>query len=185
MLEAFKYFKNDNAETADSVTLTYEERKKSRHRTKTKAGKELGWFIERGHVLEDREVLECTDGTLIRVIAAEESVSEVTSDDARALMRAAYHLGNRHMPLQVGEGFLRYQHDHVLDEMVVGLGLKVDHAHAPFHPENGAYSHSAENGSHEHSHSYTSPDGRHSHSHSHSHTSHSSSSASSSSHTVK
>lgn len=151
MLEAFKYLKQENTDYADSVTLTYEERKKSRHRTQTSKGEELGWFLDRGHVLEDGEVLECSNGALVKVIAAEESVSEVTSDNAHALTRVAYHLGNRHVPLQVSPGFLRFQHDHVLDDMVRGLGLDVAHAHKPFHPENGAYSHGTH---HDHDHEH-------------------------------
>lgn len=142
MLEAFKYFKAENIAVTDKVVLTYEERKKSRHRTHTLSGKEIGWFVERGHVLEHGEILECKSGELIEVVAAEESVSDATATDAHTLMRAAYHLGNRHVPLQVGEGFLRYQRDHVLDDMVKGLGLSIGHVSKPFHPENGAYSHS-------------------------------------------
>ncbi len=150
MLEAFKFLKTD-VQASEAVVLTYEERKKSRHRTATQSGKDLGWFLERGHVLEDGEVLECNDGTLVQVCAAEEAVSEVVSDDAFALMRAAYHLGNRHVPLQIGEGFLRYQHDHVLDDMVRGLGLEVTNACKGFHPENGAYHGS---GGHHHHHDH-------------------------------
>lgn len=153
MLEAFKINKKENISVTDSVILTYEERKKSRHRTHTSSGVELGWFLERGHVLEHGEILECNNGELIEIVAADESVSEVISDNTLALTRAAYHLGNRHVPLQVGNGFLRYLHDHVLDDMVTGLGLTVTFAKKPFHPENGAYSHASS--SHEHSHTHS------------------------------
>ena len=132
-----------------SVVLTFEERKKSRHKTTTECGKEFGWFLERGIVLTDGDVLKTKTAELIKVIAAKESVSEVHSDSAHALMRAAYHLGNRHVPLQVEPKLLRYQHDHVLDDMVRGLGLKVAPAQSPFQPENGAYS-----GGNSHSHSH-------------------------------
>lgn len=155
MLEAFKILKQENISATDSVVLSYEERKKSRHKTKTASGQELGWFLDRGHVLEHGEVLECSDGTLIEVFAAEESVSEVVSDNAFSLTRVAYHLGNRHVPLQVGEGYLRYQHDHVLDDMVRGLGLAVTFANKPFHPENGAYGHSSGGHAHEHHHEHS------------------------------
>lgn len=154
MLEAYRFHKSHSSPAQDTVVLTYEERKKSRHRTSTVSGKELGWFLDRGHVLGDGETLECTSGELITVIAAEESVSEVISDDAFALTRVAYHLGNRHVPLQVGEGFLRYQHDHVLDDMVKGLGLEVTYARKPFHPENGAYSHGTNSHGHHHHHEH-------------------------------
>lgn len=156
MLEAFSLKNSAVVDAWDTVVLGYEERKKSRHCTRTSKGEELGWFLERGHVLEDGEVLECSSGVLIKIIAAEESVSEVISDDVHALMRAAYHLGNRHVPLQVGKGFLRFLHDHVLDDMVRGLGLEVSHSHKAFHPENGAYSHGnhAAEGTHSHHHDH-------------------------------
>lgn len=142
MLEAFKLQDKDlQREADDAVTLFYEERKKSRHRTKTNQGIELGWFLERGRVLQHGEYLSCSDHTLVKIVAADESVSDVSADGAQKLTQAAYHLGNRHVPLQVGEGYLRYLRDHVLDEMMQALGLQVTHGHKPFQPENGAYAH--------------------------------------------
>lgn len=139
MLEAFEITVDVAAADYD-VVVTFEERKKSRYKlTTTTTGDDLGWFLERGHVLAHGEFLKCSNGQTVRVIAAEESVSEITSPDTLLLTRAAYHLGNRHVPLQIGSDFLRYQHDHVLDEMVRGLGLDVKQSDKPFHPENGAY----------------------------------------------
>ena len=86
-------------------------------------------------------ILRAESGLLVKVIAAKENVSIVYSDDKVLLMRACYHLGNRHVPLQVSDDFLRYQKDHVLDEMVVGLGLEVSHEQSSFEPESGAYAH--------------------------------------------
>ena len=86
---------------------------------------------------------------VIGIEAASEDVSTVHHEDPVMLARAAYHLGNRHVPLQVGDGWLRYQHDHVLDDMVRGLGLAVKTETAPFEPEAGAYG-----GGHGHSHSH-------------------------------
>ncbi|WP_045856683.1 urease accessory protein UreE [Teredinibacter purpureus] len=149
MLEAYEIKKDLEANDLE-VVVTYEERKKSRHKVKTAQGIDLGWFLERGHVLEHGEFLQCKSGEVVRVIAAQESVSEVVSQNVLLLTRAAYHLGNRHVPLQIGEGFLRFLHDHVLDDMVRGLGLSVSHAHKPFHPENGAYHGSG--GHHHHDH---------------------------------
>jgi len=149
MLEAFEWVKESSA-IDDEVVVTYEERKKSRHKLTTRNGVELGWFLDRGHVLADGECLRCSDGKIIRVTAAEEAVSEVHSRDALLLTRVAYHLGNRHVPLQIGEGFLRYQHDHVLDDMVEGLGLPVESCKRPFHPENGAYHGSGGHHAHHH-----------------------------------
>ncbi len=149
MLEAYKKIPRADSDSLQ-VVLTYDERKKSRHLTQTVCGKSLGWFLERGHVLADGEGLLCSDGTVVKVVAAPESVSEVISNDPHALTRAAYHLGNRHVALQIGENFLRYQHDHVLDDMVRGLDLEVSHQNKPFDPEPGAYHSSGH--SHEHHH---------------------------------
>jgi urease accessory protein len=66
------------------------------------------------------------------------------------MQRACYHLGNRHVPLQVSEGWIRYLKDHVLDDMVVSLGLTITHEHAPFEPEVGAYHHSHQHSGHHH-----------------------------------
>jgi urease accessory protein len=76
---------------------------------------------------------------VIEIVAAREVVSVVTSNDPLQLARAAYHLGNRHVSVQIGPGWLRYQHDHVLDDMVRGLGLPVRQDTLPFEPEAGAY----------------------------------------------
>lgn len=130
---------HEGGETLE-VVLTFEERQKSRHRTHTSCGQELGWYVERGRVLEQNDVLKCQDGTLVKIIAAKEKVSNVRATTALLLLRAAYHLGNRHVPLQVNENFLRYQQDHVLDQMLEGLGLSVEHGEHAFQPENGAYS---------------------------------------------
>jgi len=85
---------------------------------------------------------------VVQINAAPETVSTVTSDCHHALARACYHLGNRHVPLQVEREFLRYQHDHVLDEMIIGLGLSVKVEEAPFEPEAGAYKSAAGHGHH-------------------------------------
>lgn len=150
MLQAYeKMGPSADLEATDRVVVTFDDRKKSRHRVTTEKGVVLGWFLERGHVLADGELLKCSDGTLVRVTAADETVSDVRSDDPLLMMRAAYHLGNRHVPLEVGDGYLRYQHDHVLDDMVHGLGLAVTAGQKPFNPENGAYHGS---GGHHHHH---------------------------------
>ena len=118
----------------------------------------MALFLPRGRVLRGGDRLLSRDGTVVGIEAAPESVSTVRARDGRQLARGAYHLGNRHVPLQVGDGFLRYQHDHVLDEMVRTLGLDVVAETAPFEPEGGAYS----GGGHSHGHT-------HSHGHGHRH----------------
>jgi urease accessory protein len=139
MLEAFEIAKQPPRDCAMEVVLTFAERQKSRYKTTTVCGKELGWFIERGVVLQNGDFLQCKTGEIIHVAAAAEDVSEVRSDNQLLLTRAAYHLGNRHVPLQIGAGFLRYLRDHVLDDMVRGLDLNVEHKRQQFQPENGAY----------------------------------------------
>src|SRR5690606_2472728 len=114
-------------------------RQKSRLSAALDSGESIGLFLPRGSVLRDGTLLRTTNGNVIRVKAAPEQVSTVSSEDAHLLTRVAYHLGNRHVPLQVSPGFLRYQHDHVLDDMVRQLGATPRLECAPFEPEGGAY----------------------------------------------
>ncbi len=143
------------------ICLPFDERKKSRLRTVTTNGEEMGLMLPRGQILRHGTLLKDESGRVIEVQAAKEFVSTVFSKDVLLLTRAAYHLGNRHVPLQIGAGWLRYQHDHVLDSMVTGLGLQVITAEQPFEPEDGAYA-----GGHSHGHSH--PHG-HGHDHHHQH----------------
>jgi urease accessory protein len=139
--------------TADAtLVLPFQLRSKSRLRTALDTGEEVGLLLERGIVLRDGDLLLADDGRVIRIVAAPETVSTVHSQDARTLMSASYHLGNRHVALQIGAGWLRYQHDHVLDEMIRGLGLNVEVEEAPFEPEAGAYSGHSPLAPHSHSH---------------------------------
>ncbi|HSS71557.1 MAG TPA: urease accessory protein UreE [Casimicrobiaceae bacterium] len=121
------------------LPLPFELRQKSRLRTALASGEEVGLFLERGTVLRGGDCLEGDDGRIVRVVAAPEALMEVVSEDARALARAAYHLGNRHTPVEVGESWLRFAADHVLSEMLIGMGLAVNTLSAPFEPEAGAY----------------------------------------------
>jgi urease accessory protein len=134
------------------LVLPFQLRSKSRVRTALENGEEVGLVLERGSILRGGDFLLAEDGRVVAVVAAPERVSTVQSQDPHALLRAAYHLGNRHVALQIGNGWVRYQHDHVLDEMVKGLGLEVTIEDAPFEPEAGAYGgHTAMMG-HGHSH---------------------------------
>ena len=121
------------------LTLPFQMRSKSRLRTTLDSGEEVGLVLERGSVLRGGDLLLADDGRVIGIVAAAESVSTVRASDPWQLARASYHLGNRHVALQIGQGWVRYQHDHVLDEMVRGLGLDVVVEAAPFEPEAGAY----------------------------------------------
>lgn len=122
------------------VVLAYDQRKKSRLRAESVCGEAIGFFLPRGTVLRQDDFFRSEQGRYVKIIAASETVSEVIANDALQLMRAAYHLGNRHVPLQIEQHWLRYQSDHVLDDMVEGLGLSVTHKEATFEPEGGAYS---------------------------------------------
>jgi len=122
-----------------SLTLPLEKRIKSRLHVTLDNGEEAGVFLERGETLQDGDVLRSEEGRLVEICAAKENVSCVKCDDALLLARACYHLGNRHVPLQIEAEQICYLHDHVLDDMLRGLGLVVQVLDAPFEPESGAY----------------------------------------------
>ena len=138
-----------------SLTLAYDFRKRSRQRVKLDDGRPVALLLPRGTLLRNGDRLRLGESEVVLVKAAPESVSTVTAADLVQLARVAYHLGNRHVPLQVGPGWLRYQHDHVLDAMVQGLGATVTPELAPFEPEGGAHSGAAEAHGHAHSHHHT------------------------------
>jgi len=123
----------------DVVTLPYESRQKSRLLLKTDGGTKIGLFLPRGQVLRKGSVLTGPDHYRVLVDAAPESLSVVRTDDALQFAKACYHLGNRHVALQILPGELRFLTDHVLDHMLAGLGLTVTHEVLPFEPEQGAY----------------------------------------------
>lgn len=122
-----------------TLTLPFDARQKSRLLTRLDSGEPAGLFLPRGTVLRGGDRLRAADGRVVRVRAAREAVSTAGTPGSLLLVRAAYHLGNRHVPLQIGIGWLRYQRDHVLDAMVASFGLEVAHEEVPFEPEGGAY----------------------------------------------
>lgn len=138
MLEVHEVLQESLA-ASEQLVLPFELRQRSRLRATTASGTELALLLPRGTVLRDGDRLRAVNGLIIAVQAATESVSTVRSDDVTQFARVCYHLGNRHVPLQVGAGWLRYLADHVLDQMVTELGLVVVHEQAAFEPEAGAY----------------------------------------------
>ena len=150
-----------HAEAAATLTLSFERRARSRQRVTLDDGTEALLLLPRGTVLRGGDVLAGPQGLAVRVCAAPEEVSTAASADAATLLRGAYHLGNRHIAVQLGAGWLRYLHDHVLDDMLRRLGLEVGFAQLPFEPEAGAYGPGAVSG-HTHGHA----DG-HDHDHDH------------------
>ena len=121
------------------LILPFELRQKSRLRTTVASGEEIGLFLPRGTLLRNGDCLQADDGRVVRVEAAAEELIEVRCADSDALTRAAYHLGNRHTPVQVGAGWLRLAADDVLAAMLRGLGANVQAVRAAFEPEAGAY----------------------------------------------
>jgi urease accessory protein len=121
------------------LRLPFDLRQKSRQRATLASGEEVAIELPRGQVLRGGDWVVASDGRVIEVVAAVESILHVECDSAQALARAAYHLGNRHVPVQVGEGWLRIAADHVLARMLEGLGARLTPMQAAFEPEAGAY----------------------------------------------
>ncbi len=138
-----------------TLTLAYERRIISRQRVALDDGSDAGLFLPRGTVLYAGDILRAETGELVLIQAALEQLSTVYCDDLLLFARVCYHLGNRHVPVQITAGVIRYQHDHVLDEMVHLLGLNICVESASFQPEAGAYagqthSHAVHSHTHEH-----------------------------------
>ena len=145
------------ARADDSLTLPFELRQRSRLVAESDAGRQIVLQLPRGGVLRHGALLRVSDGSVLEIRAAKESLSAVESSNPVELLRAAYHLGNRHVALQIEPRGLRYLHDHVLDDMLIGLGLAPRALHAPFEPEHGAYGHGAPHpthGPHDHDHDH-------------------------------
>src|SRR5712672_2181696 len=123
-------------EVRGQLRLPFDSRQKSRLLTRLASGEEVGLKLPRGEILRGGDLVTASDGRVIEVIAEPEKLLQI---ETKELAKIAYHLGNRHVPVQVAEDFLRIAEDHVLEEMVRKLGAKVSHVEAPFEPEAGAY----------------------------------------------
>jgi len=153
MIELTQIIDTD-AEPGAYLTLPIDQRVRSRLRVTLDDGRDAGLFLPRGTLLRGGDRLDGKDGIVVEIIAAKETVTTVHCDDLAHLARAAYHLGNRHVPLQVEQGWLRYLHDHVLDDMLRQMGLEPVVEQAPFEPEAGAYQQAAHGHHHPHTHSH-------------------------------
>jgi urease accessory protein len=136
----------------DRLHLPFELRQKSRLRAQLASGEEVALSLPRGEVLRGGDLLLASDGRVVEVIARPERLLHVQCDSPQALARAAYHLGNRHVPVQVGDGWLRLAADHVLEQMLKGLGARISPVEAPFEPEAGAYGGHTHGGTSYHTH---------------------------------
>jgi urease accessory protein len=138
---------------AATVTLDWDLRQKSRFEATDSLGRSVGVFLPRGMVVRGGDVLVAEDGSLIRVQAAPQSVLRITACTAHGspfdLTRAAYHLGNRHVPIELRPDYLHIEPDHVLADMLRAMHLIVNPVDAPFEPESGAYSSHGGYASHE------------------------------------
>jgi urease accessory protein len=132
---------------APTLTLAFDDRRKSRLAATLDNGEEIALLLPRGTVLRDGDVLVADDGGLVRVVAAPEAVLVVRAKDTLTLTRAAYHLGNRHTPVEVGADYLKLEYDPVLADMLKRIGASADQVTMPFQPESGAYG-----GGHKHGH---------------------------------
>ena len=175
---------------AASVTLDWDTRCKSRFDATDSTGRQLGVFLPRGTVVRGGDVLVAEDGSLVRVEAAPQTVLRITACAEHGspfdLIRAAYHLGNRHVPIELRPDHLKIEPDHVLADMLRAMHLIVTEQNLAFEPEGGAYAaghggghshgehghgkghdhHHGHDHSHDHSHGHTH---EHGHSHDHSH----------------
>ncbi len=157
---------------AAELHLTFDARSKSRLRCFSADGEDVGLFLERGQPpLYDGECLQAEDGRTVRVCARPEQLLHVTCANAFELTRAAYHLGNRHVPIELQPDHLKIEPDHVLADMLRAMHLIVNEQDLPFEPEGGAYAAGHGDGhdhgqKHDHGHSH---DVGHDHAHEHQH----------------
>jgi urease accessory protein len=149
---------------ADTVVLDFDDRHRRRMAMTGTRGLEFLLDLENAVALRGGDALVLEDGRLIEVVAAPEPLLEIRGQDPGHLVRIAWHLGNRHLPTQIMAKGLRIRRDHVIEEMVKGLGARVVEIEAPFDPEGGAYA-----AAHDHDHGHTGHDHAHDHHHDHGH----------------
>ena len=163
---------------APTIELDWDVRQKSRFAATDSAGRELGIFLPRGTLVRGGDVLVAEDGSLVRVVAAPQPVLVITPCATHGtpfdLTRAAYHLGNRHVPIELQPDHLKIEPDHVLADMLRAMHLIVTEQNLPFEPEGGAYAAGHGGGHHNHGgHDHGHGHGHdHEHDHSHDHHSH-------------
>ena len=152
---------------ATAITLDWDVRQKSRFESTDSAGRQVGVFLQRGQVVRGGDVLVGEDGSLLKVLAAPQAVLRITHCTAHGtpfdLTRAAYHLGNRHVPIELQPDHLKIEPDHVLADMLRSMHLIVNEVSESFEPENGAYG--EHGGGHHHGHGHGDTHGHDHHAH--------------------
>jgi urease accessory protein len=164
---------------AHTVELDWDVRQKSRFDCTDSAGRQLGVFLPRGTTVRGGDVVVAEDGSLVRIVAAPQTVLRITHCAAHGspydLIRAAYHLGNRHVQIELKPDHLKIEPDHVLADMLRAMHLIVNTANEQFEPEAGAYAQAGhahghthkDTDEHAHNHAYEGHDHGHSHDHQH------------------
>src|SRR6188472_644632 len=150
---------------ADTVVLDFDDRHRRRVAMTGTRGLEFLLDLENAVALRGGDALVLEDGRLIEVVAAPEPLAEIRGSDPHHLVRVAWHLGNRHLPTQIMAKGLRIRRDHVIEDMVKGLGAKVVEIEAPFDPEGGAYAAAAEHAHGDHGHHHGHDHDHHGHDH--------------------
>ncbi len=160
---------------AHTVELDWDVRQKSRFDFTDSAGRQLGVFLPRGTTARGGDVLVAEDGSLVRIVAAPQTVLRITHCAAHGspydLIRAAYHLGNRHVQIELKPDHLKIEPDHVLADMLRAMHLIVNTVNEPFEPEAGAYAQGGHSHGHPHKDAHDANDD-HSHGHGHAHKGH-------------
>jgi urease accessory protein len=154
---------------APTIELDWDVRQKSRFEATDTQGRHLGVFLPRGTAVRGGDVLVAEDGSLVRVIAAPQPVLVITHCTEHGspfdLLRAAYHLGNRHVPIELKPDHLKIEPDHVLADLLRAMHLIVREANEAFEPEGGAYAAGGGGHHHGHDHGHDHEHGQHEHSH--------------------
>lgn len=158
-------------EAVDTVVLDFDDRHRRRIAMKGIRGFQFLLDLEQAIMLRSGDALELEDGRFVEVLSAPEPLAEIRAKDQKHLVRVAWHLGNRHLPTQILGSKLRIRRDHVIEDMVRGLGVEVAEIEAPFDPEGGAYAQNVATHGHEH-HGHHEHDHGHHHHHDHGHHAH-------------
>ena len=137
--EVYQRLSHSHDSVDDQVTLDHEIRDKGRFKVVSSKGNEVRVFLKRGKTLAIGEMLKTECGKLIEVVGSQEAVTEASCEDWQIFSKACYHLGNRHVKLQVGDRWLRIKPDAVLEQMLTLLGLSLSQKNIVFTPESGAY----------------------------------------------
>ncbi|MDE2365044.1 MAG: urease accessory protein UreE [Hyphomicrobiales bacterium] len=152
-------------EPADTVVLDFDDRHRRRIAMKGIRGLDFLLDLEEAVMLRSGDALALEDGRLVEVLSAPEPLAEIKVGDLKQLARVAWHLGNRHLPTQILGTKLRIRRDHVIEDMVRGLGAEVAEIEAPFDPEGGAYAQHVATHGHDHGHGHSHDHHGHGHDH--------------------